>query len=739
MKTRRGFLQAGSLALAAQLSDLSIKGQAATQNNERASEAIVVRDYWNDFPNYLTSSINQARARRKSDLSKITTPKAALERASFIRSNVWDLIGGPLEKTPLNVISTGTIERGAYKIEKLIFESQPQFYVPAHLYIPKAGTGPFPGIIAPLGHTDEGKSFRSYQILFQNLARQGFVVLTWDPPSQGERIQYLVHGTNRSKYGPTGEHDQFGWPALLLGSSTTQFEVCDGIRALDYLLSRKEVDSTRIGCCGHSGGGTQTMYLCALEPRIHAAVVVEGHTENLAGANYEPPGAYADAEQNIIGGLKLGIDRGDLLASFAPNPLLICFTHMDVGATYSPHYEHGTREIYQELKDVYSLHHASEKVGLSASNLPHDYDFFHRRATYEWFNKWLKEGQGTSTEADFDESPDSELNCTSTGQIVTSLGGRTAVRVNADRLRTIQSSRNSGGQQNEKLRQTLREVLALPSSTSATRATVLSSNTSRGILIEEFELHSEPAIRVPGWFLKPSAATAKLPVAVLLLNAGKNRLFDDLNLLGEITSQNVAVCAIDTRAMGQATPRLPNSGPLFYSHAERMAYALVSLAAGSPLIGQRVWDVLCCLNYVAARPDVDQSRIGLFGNGASGLEALFSAALDNRVKAVLLERTLTDFASLVKADDYNLGVDSVAFGFLKHFDLPEISSAIAPRPLWLSNPVDPAGVGLALSNSADRYVNTKKTYAALQRADQFQIKIQDSDQVFKNWLQAALM
>ena len=238
---------------------------------------------------------------------------------------------------------------------------------------------------------------------------------------------------------PTGEHDQFGWPALLLGSRTTQFEVWDGIRALDYLLSRKEVDGARIGCCGHSGGGTQTMYLCALEPRIHAAVVVEGHTENLAGANYEPPGAFADAEQNIIGGLKLGIDRGDLLAAFAPNPLLICFTHMDVGATYSPHYETRHARNFSRVERRLFSHMRSGKSSLSASNLPHDYDFFHRRATYEWFNKWLKKGKGTSAEADFEESPDSELNCTSTGQILTSAGGRTAVRVNSDRLKTIQS------------------------------------------------------------------------------------------------------------------------------------------------------------------------------------------------------------------------------------------------------------------------------------------------------------
>lgn len=738
MKTRRSFLQASSLAMAAPFADLSLNGQETPSKNGRGAEPSSVRDYWNDYPNYLTSVVNHARARRKAELSKLSNAKAASDRAAFVRSKVWELIGGPLERTPLNPTQTGTIERDTYRIEKFIFESQPQFFVPAHLYLPKSGPGPFPGIIAPLGHTNDGKSFPSYQTLFQNLARKGYVVLTWDPPGQGERIQYLVEGTNRSKYGPTGEHDQFGWPALLLGSTTTQFETWDCIRALDFLLTRKEVDSKRIGCCGHSGGGTQTMWLCALEPRIHAAVVVEGHTENVAGANYEPPGAFADAEQNIIGGLKVGIDRGDLLATFAPNPLLICFTHMDVGATYSPHYEHGTKEIFSELKDVYSLHHASEKVGLSASNLPHDYDFFHRRATYNWFNKWLSNGQGDSEEAPFEDSPAATLWCTTTGQILTSVGGRSAVQVNADKWNSIRAGYAAAALQTESLRHALREVLALPASSSPSRAKVLSTNTSRDTVIEEFEFHSEPEIRVPGWFLKPAAASGKLPVAVILSRSGKNRLFDEVAVLDAVTKQNIALCAIDPRATGQATPRLPSSGPLFYGRAVPMAYTLVSLAAGQPLLGQRVADILCCMNYLAARPDVDLSRIGITASGASGLEALFSAALDDRLKAVLLEYTLTDLGSLVAAPDYNLAVDSFAFGLLKHFDLPDLAAAIAPRPLWLSNPADPAGESVALSDAAGRYSGAQKAYASASKASSFSIEV-GATRTFERWVQAALV
>ncbi len=98
------------------------------------------------------------------------------ERLQKIRAKAWDLIGGPLEKTPLNPRKAGSIERKNYGIDKVIFESQPQVYVTAHLYVPVVGQPPFPGILAPLGHTSNGKSYRNYQYVYQTLARKGYMV-----------------------------------------------------------------------------------------------------------------------------------------------------------------------------------------------------------------------------------------------------------------------------------------------------------------------------------------------------------------------------------------------------------------------------------------------------------------------------------------------------------------------------------------------------------------------------------
>ena len=356
----------------------------------------------------------------------------------MVRSRLWELIGGPLEKTPLNPRVTGTMDRGPYRIENVIFESLPQVYVTANLYIPTSVKPPYPAILAPLGHTEKGKAYRNYQYLYQNLARKGYVVLAYDPFGQGERLQYIDPHTGRSLYGPTGEHSQIGRTMVLLGENFALYRAWDGIRGLDYLISRPEVDASRLGCAGHSGGGTMTMYLAALEPRLRSAVVVMREIRRMSpGRRLILQARSLIPNKTSVGGLPFSIDRGDLLLAFAPKPLLICYTTHDVGEIYSPEYEDSTKNIYRELQRVYGLSGAEDQVGLYASHLPHGMDFFNRTETYGWFNRWIGNPHVGNEEAEFDAFPAERLNATSTGQVLTSLGGRSVLQLTTDRARTI--------------------------------------------------------------------------------------------------------------------------------------------------------------------------------------------------------------------------------------------------------------------------------------------------------------
>ena len=176
-------------------------------------------------------------------------------------------IGGLPERTPLNPQVTGSVSRPGYRVEKIIYESQPKFFVTALLFLPDSQRfkPPYPGVLVPCGHWGvESKGHDEYQSMGALLALNGMAALVFDPIVQGERWQCLP------RYGYTDTpfcHCVVGM-RYPFGQDAARFEIWDGMRGIDYLQSRPEVDPKRIGCTGNSGGGTQTSYLMALDDRI---------------------------------------------------------------------------------------------------------------------------------------------------------------------------------------------------------------------------------------------------------------------------------------------------------------------------------------------------------------------------------------------------------------------------------------------------------------------------------------
>jgi cephalosporin-C deacetylase-like acetyl esterase len=716
------------------------------KTNASPTTPVAERDYWNDWPQYFSAKVNEARTRRKSELASVRTAKDVQDRISLIRAKVWDIVGGPLEKTSLNPRTVGTLTRQNYQIEKVIFESQPQVYVTANLYIPSAGKPPFPGIISPLGHYPEGKSARDYQHLFQNLARQGYVVLAFDPFGQGERQQYPDPQTGQSRYGPTGEHDKMGWPMLLLGATLARYRVWDAIRAVDYLVSRPEVDAEHVGCVGHSGGATMTMYLCALEPRIKVAVEIEGHTRNFAGPHYVPPGAVGDAEQNLVGSMVAGLDRGDLLWAFAPKPLLMAYTPQD--GLERPSYVEAVAEIFEEARAAYSIMGAGEKIRLFAAFLPHEFDFFNRRETYTWFNRWLKKTGLGVAEVEFESSPPNALNCTSTGQVLSSMGGRSVVQVNADRARALMRANPPDiaaldiDSARIRLRDRLRNLLALPATRFPLEPRVLSSGDRSGVTIEEFEFHSEEQIRVPGWFVKPSEKRASLSVVLHVTDDGKDSLVEGGSALEAIVRRGFGLCGIDLRGRNATFPSFPPSGSHRYFKGGGQQlwedFARASLILGKPALGQQVWDFLRCLDYLEARSDVDVGRTHVVGVAGGGLVALLGTALDDRPRSILCDRMLADFRSVVESLDYSAELSWLVPGVLRAFDLPQLVATLAPRPCSLLNAAGPDGETLPESLLRERYKAALDSYSGRGAPDKFRLVIEPEGErarLLLNWIE----
>jgi cephalosporin-C deacetylase-like acetyl esterase len=750
MITRRKFMQSNMLGLALPLASAK-NFTAATRSGSTPgvprTAAPGEREYWNDWPEYLAAQMNEARARRLAQLRAMRSEADVRARIEKVRSTVWKLVGGPFEKTPLNPRITGTLDRGAYRIEKVIFESHPEIYVTANLYIPNGRTGPFPAVLAPLGHTRNGKAYRNYAYVYQTLARKGYVVLAFDPFGQGERYQYLDPRTGKALYGPTGEHSQAGRPMLLFGSTFAQYRAWDGVRALDYLLSRPEVDPEKIGLTGQSGGGTMTMYLCTLEPRIKVAVEVDGNSENLAGPSYAPPGAVADAEQNLISTLPEGIDRGDLLLAFAPKPLLMIYTPIDCGATYSPTYIEGTKEVHQEVQGAYKLMGATEKAGLFATSLTHDYDFFSRRAAYDWFNRWLGQEDWGTEEAEFDEAAPGALDCTPTGQVLTSLGGRTVVQLSTDRIKKMAPAHPLGNTPadakafRESARGTLRRLLALPVERSPLDSGALSSHSRKGVQIEEIVLHSEPSIRVTGWFLKPAQGAGPFPTVLHVSERGKYEATEETGELVRLVNKGFAVYSVDLRGLGFSIPRLPAAGPVFYRGDNiQEDYAWASFTLGKPVLGQRVWDCLYCLDYLESRRDVDHNRIHGHGVHGAAISLLLAGVMDDRLNSLMLDSILATYRSLVESKAYSLELTWFLYGILKHFDLPDCVGALAPKPCWLLNATSAEGEPWPETKLTTIYHQALEVYRQSGAGEGLKLLVRTDDErpkVLDNWLKTA--
>lgn len=742
MTTRRRFLAANLLAAAGFGSALGrdsfAENEAAGPSNHAAHSAPPRNDFWNDWADELTRTMNRSREARMGALAQVNSPSQAHARVEMIRAKLWQLLGGPLERGELNAQVTGFVDGSGFRIEKLLYESVPGVVVTANLYLPTAGDPPFPAILAPVGHSNNGKAYQPYQHLYQTLAHLGYVVLTYDPWGQGERLQYLDAATGRSRMEPTDEHSMAGRPMTLLGDSLAQYLTWDGIRGVDYLLTRPEVDSKRIGCTGQSGGGTMTMYLAALEPRIVAAVVNEGNSENVAGPKYDPPGAEDDAEQNVVGMLPLRLDRGDIFAATAPKPLLICYTTHDRGVTYSPVYEEATEEVYREAASVYKLLGAAEKVSLSASHMPHGLDYTNRHHTCRWFNRWLKGQDGPINEPVFQPFPDAMLNATRTGQVVTSITSRSSVQVNRDRLAPLMKTRRAQAPDADRLRSRLASLLNLKPGRGTPSSQVLSSTARPEMTIEQFFFETEPGVRTPGWFLRPSSAN-RPPVILHIADDCGNSLVEEPGSCDRILAAGYAICSITPRGLGIARPRFPHGGPNYYSPISIVAerYSWAWLALGSPVAGQRVHDVLRAIDYLSARNDVKAAPLRVLGIGDSAIATQMAAFLDHRIQSLLLDGSLISFAALVDSPDYSLDFSWFVPEILRHMDLPDIAGGLAPRPCWIRNSVDAKGAVLDSGEVKRRYLETSSGLGVLPGNVHFVVEsAADPQTTYLDWLRS---
>ncbi|MBN9120359.1 MAG: acetylxylan esterase, partial [Planctomycetes bacterium] len=647
---------------------------------------------------YLIAECDKHFTARRAEVEKLKTPADVAARQKALREKFVEALGGFPEKAPLNAKTVGTLKRDGYTIEKVIYESRPDHHVTANLYLPD-GKGPFPGVLMPLGHSQNGKAADYMQRGAILLAKNGIAALVYDPIGQGERSQLLDKLGNPAIKGSTSEHTMVGVGALLVGRSTASYRVWDGIRSLDYLSSRPEIDAKKLGCSGCSGGGTLTSYLMALDDRILAAAPSCYLTslERLF-ATIGPQ----DAEQNITGQVAFGLDHADYIFLRAPKPTLI------VASTRDFFDIQGTWATFREAKRIYTLLGVPERVDMIKADAQHGYPKSHREAMARFMSRWLKGEDKVITEGDWPIEKDAALQCTRSGQVLDDLRGKSVFDLNAALATEFAKKRVGRPLKPDELRGAVQQ-LVLPDAVPVFTTTEMGTVEKDRFTIHKRLFHTGSGVPVPALVYEPKGEIPAAPLVVYVHDLGAAASTEPVAKL----AGGRRTMAVDLPGYGETAPAVAKDGkgPAFGVEVKE---SFLALHLNRPLLGQRTAGLLGVINTAPKEKGVD-----LIGVGSAGPVVLHAAMMSDRVRSVTIDGGLISWENVVRTPISHNQFANVVPGALKVYDLSDLAAALAPRPLTIRNPVDAAGKPLTKEAAEEAYRGVRAAYKQAKAEDKF--------------------
>jgi len=576
---------------------------------------------------------------------------------------------GPFpEKTPLRTRITGSKNYDGFKIEKIIYESVPGFPVTALLYLPKSPP-PYPGVLLLCGHNASGKE--AYQEVGILMARNGIACLCPDPIGQGERSQLIDAAGNPVFASPTIEHNIEGVAPILLGKNIASYMIWDGIRAIDYLLTRDEIDSNRIGCTGNSGGGNMTSYLMALDERITSAAPSCFITTTLRKNESPGPG---DAEQNIHGQIAFGMDHPDYILMRAPRPTLVLSATRD----YVP--IEGAWEAFRQAKRIYTRLGYGERVSILEADEEHGFSPLLREGSVKWMRRWLMGIDSTDVDTATVQIPHEDTLCTPKGQVLLMPGTKTVFDLNLEYEQGLAESRKElwentpHNELKRRIRKTagIRELADLPLPDVAK----VRSLARDGYNVEKLVLTWDGDISIPGLLYRPVNATGDQVLYVS--SEGKAKAGQPGGPVEKLVREGKTVFAIDVRGVGETA-----TTPWRYLNALEwvgpdVAEFFIAYMLDKTILGMRAEDILVSARYLASLSDPgNPSRLHLIAEGILGPPALHAAALEPGLFASLeLRGALQSWADAVRTPVTRNVLVNCVHGALRSYDLPDLEKLI---------------------------------------------------------------
>ncbi len=616
-----------------------------------------VQDYYLDL-------VRKNFTARKARLEALRTKEDAERYVAGVRAKIAKLFPFPAEKTPLDAQETGTLDFGSYVMHKIIYYSRPKYPVTGNLYLPKT-TEKVPAVLFLCGHSGNGKASDVYQTCQRALAMKGYAVLAIDPVSQGERLQFLDFPEFKGSC--CWEHNVMGKQLLLTGETMGAWRAWDAVRGLDYLLSRPEVDTTRVGLTGNSGGGTMTTFVNALEDRLTMAAPSCYITTWVHNVENELP---ADSEQMPPGTLAAGLEMGDFLIARAPRPLVVLGQSNDF---FDPR---GTRETYEEVRKVYRLLGAEDSIRLTIGHGDHGYSKENREAMYSLFNDTAKVAAPAAEPDDVKLSPEQEIYCAPEGQVRNLPVNKYIREFAAEKASGLAAARKPRTKQ--ELCELMRNLLKLDEAFIPHYRVLRGRYTDKGIY-SRFGLETEP----DGRLMSVLKLKAKNTLYFHLPETKKIVLYiphlDSQDELSEMSfPDDVTVYGLDIRGIGECTPSgcdQPEPRDFFNEYQFDYHYASLGLMFGKPYLSGKVKDILCAAELLAR----NGAEIEVQANGQGTIPALIAALLSGKITSLKLMNAPDSWDSMVRTPVPGYALSVLIPGVLAQTDLPELRKAIAEK------------------------------------------------------------
>lgn len=613
---RRTFLRQGAVVTTT-LPFVSVPGsRPVAHKKSEHTDSTKVMSRW--MPTTTIRDFLSLQAKEITDhaLSDVSSIKAWRQRVPEKRRQFLEMMGlaswwQESRSVPASKI-TGVVERPGYRIEKLCFETLPKVWITGSLYVPSSTSSRVPAILYVCGHAHDQKVY--YQAHARRFAQLGFVCLIAETIEAAELGGYH-HGCYREGW----------WHWYSRGYTSAGIELLNGVRALDYLIQRPEVDAARLGVTGMSGGGAASWWIAAADERVKAAASICG-TASLASHIYD---RTIDGHCDCMWWINSERwDLSDLAALLAPRPFLIGSANQDSIFTIE-----SIRTVYRRARALYERVGAADLIRLVETPGGHSYHARSRTEVFSWFVKHLM-GRAVAPESvgDLDDAPERQ----ETAETLRVFSPQASME---NRVRQIQDdfwtppkppqSRSASAlalERNQIITRLKRVTFgAFPADPPELDLQVEFQFQEDSVAGYRFAFTSEPGWRLHAQLLHSKKTMTPARAILALRSPGEGR-YDTRSRLLKVGVPSVGI-ALDVRGVGDT------------AWSEDLQWHLRRAAAwtGRTLASMRVWDVLRGLEALRRLPEVDQASVALMARGEMCAVALYAALLDGKVRTVFLE------------------------------------------------------------------------------------------------------